>query len=241
VKVLIIRPQPGADATARRFAAAGYAPVLMPLFAIEHLPPPSVSVDGYDAILLTSGNAARAARGFLERARDIPIYAVGSATASALAHLSLPVAATGSSGVEALVGVAAADGHKKLLWLAGEDHSAVPQIAGVHIDIAIVYRSAALETPAQFAAQVTICDAVILHSSRAAVHFAHLCDAGGLSRSKIALATFSNAIAASAGDGWAQIIVAAAPNDAALMDAIRQHFTRIDCTLPLNAAIEGAT
>jgi len=241
VKVLIIRPQPGADATARRFAAAGYAPLLMPLFAIEHLPLQTVSVDGYDAILLTSGNAARAACGFLENARDIPIYAVGSATASALAHLSLPVAATGSSGVEALVGVAAADGHIKLLWLAGEDHSAVPQIAGVHIDIAIVYRSAALETPAHFAAQVELCDAVILHSSRAATHFARLCDAAGLSRSNITLATFSNAIAASAGEGWAQIIVAASPNDAALMDAIRQHFTRIDCTLPPNAAIEGAT
>jgi uroporphyrinogen-III synthase len=241
VKVLIIRPQPGADATARRFTAAGYAPVLMPLFAIEHLPPPSVSVDGYDAILLTSGNAARGACGFLENAADIPIYAVGSATASALAHLSLPVAATGSSGVEALVGVAAADGHKKLLWLAGEDHSTVPQIAGVHIDIAIVYRSGVLETPAHFAAQVAVCDAVILHSSRAAAHFAHLCDAGSLSRGKITLATFSNAIAASAGDGWAQIIVAAAPNDAALMDAIGQHFTRIDCALVPNAAIEGAT
>jgi uroporphyrinogen-III synthase len=241
VKVLIIRPQPGADATARRFAAAGYATVLMPLFAIEDLPPPSVSVDGYDAILLTSGNAARAACGFLENARDIPIYAVGSATASALAHLALPVAATGSSGVEALVGVAAEDGHKNLLWLAGEDHSAVPQIAGVHIDIAIVYRSAALETPAHFAAQVEVCDAVILHSSRAAAHFAGLCDAVGLSRSKIALAMFSNAIAESAGDGWAHIIVAPAPNDTALMDAIRQHFTRIDCALSPNAAIEGAT
>jgi len=241
VKVLIIRPQPGADATARRFEGAGYAPVLIPLFAIEHLPPPSVSVEGYDAIVLTSGNAARAARGFLESARDIPIYAVGSATASALAHLSLPVAATGSSGVEALVGVAAADGRKKLLWLAGEDHSAVPQIAGVHIDIAIVYRSAALETPAHFAAQVELCDAVILHSSRAAAHFAGLCDAGGLSRSKIALATFSNAIAQSAGDGWAQIIVAPLPNDAALMDTIRQHFPTIHCTLPPNAAIEGTT
>ena len=241
MKVLIIRPQPGADATARRFAAAGYAPVLMPLFAIEHLPPLSVSVDGYGAILLTSGNAARAACGFLESARHTPIYAVGSATASALAHLALPVAATGSNGVEALVGVAAADGHKKLLWLAGEDHSTVPQIAGVHIDIAIVYRSAVLETPADFAAQVAVCDAVILHSSRAAAHFADLCDAGGLSRSKITLATFSNAIAESAGDGWAQIIVATSPNDAALMDAIGQHFTRIDCALPPNAAIEGAS
>lgn len=241
MKVLIIRPQPGADATARRFQGAGYAPVLMPLFAIEHMPPPSVSVGGYDAILLTSGNAARAACGFLESARDTPIYAVGSATASALAHLSFPVVATGSNGVEALVGVAAADGHKKLLWLAGEDHSAVPQIAGVHIDIAIVYRSVARETPADFAAQVAVCDAVILHSSRAAAHFAHLCDAGGLSRGKITLATFSNAIAASAGDGWAQIIVAPSPNDAALMDAIRQHFTRIDCAEMPNAAIEGAS
>ena len=73
MKVLIIRPQPGADATARRFKGAGYAPVLMPMFAIEHLPPPSVSIDGYDAILLTSGNAARAACGFLESARDTPI------------------------------------------------------------------------------------------------------------------------------------------------------------------------
>ena len=241
MKVLIIRPQPGADATARRFKGAGYAPVLMPLFAIEHLPPPSVSVDGYDAILLTSGNAARAACGFLASAADTPIYAVGSATASALTNLALPVAATGSSGVEALVGVAAADGHKKLLWLAGEDHSTVPQIAGVHIDIAVLYRSAVLETPAHFAAQVAVCDAVILHSSRAAALFAGLCDAGGLSRSKITLATFSNAIAASAGDGWAQIIVATSPNDAALMDAIGQHFTRIDCTLPPNAAIEGAS
>jgi uroporphyrinogen-III synthase len=241
VKVLIIRPQPGADATARRFKGAGYAPVLMPLFAIEHLPPPSVSVGGYDAIMLTSGNAARAATGFLESARDTPIYAVGSATASALAHLSFPVVATGSNGVEALVGVAAADGHKKLLWLAGEDHSAVPQIAGMHIDIAIVYRSAVLETPAQFAAQVAVCDAVILHSSRAAAHFAGLCDAGCLSRSKITLATFSKAIAASAGEGWAQIFVAPSPNDAALMDAIRQHFTRIDCAEMPNAAIEGST
>lgn len=241
MKLLIIRPQPGADATARRFKAAGYAPVVMPLFAIEHLPLQSASVHGYDAILLTSGNAARAAHGFLKAATNIPIYAVGSATAKALAHLSLSVAAIGSNGVDELVGVAAADGHTKLLWLAGEDHSAVPQIAGVHIDIAVVYRSAILKTPAQFVAHVGECDAVILHSSRAASHFAGLCDAGGLSRSKIALATFSNSIAESAGKGWAHIIVAASPNDAALMDAIGQHFPTTDCAPSSNAAIEGAT
>lgn len=241
MKLLIIRPQPGADATARRFKDAGYAPVVMPLFAIEHLPLQSVSVDGYDAILLTSGNAARAAHAFLQGALHVPIYAVGSATANALETLSLPVAATGSQGVDALVGVAAAHGHKKLLWLAGEDHSAVPQIADVHIDIVIVYRSAAVETPAQFVIQVVQCDAVILHSSRAAAHFARLCDAGGLSRSEITLATFSNAIAESAGEGWAHMIVAVSPNDAALMEAIGQHLPTIHCAPSSNAAIEGAT
>lgn len=241
MRLLIIRPQPGADATARRFKDAGYTPVVMPLFAIEHLPLKSLPVDGYDAILLTSGNAARAAHRFLQAATDTPIYAVGSATAKALANLSLSVAAIGSNGVEELVGVAAADGHKKLLWLAGEDHSAVPQIAGVDIDLAVVYRSAALETPAQFAADVGECDAVILHSSRAASHFAGLCDAAGLSRSKIALATFSNSIAESAGKGWARMIVAASPNDAALMEAIGRHFPTTDCAPSSNAAIEGAT
>lgn len=241
MKLLIIRPQPGADATARRFKDTGFTPVVMPLFAIEHLPLQSMSVDGYDAILLTSGNAARAAHAFLRSAAKIPIYAVGSATANALASLSLPVAATGSNGVAELVGVAAEGGHKKLLWLAGEDHSDVPEIADVHIDIVIVYRSAAVETSAQFATNVEQCDAIILHSSRAAAHFADLCDDAGLLRSKITLATFSTAIAESAGDGWAQMIVAASPNDAALMEAIGQRLPTIDCAPSSNAAIEGAT
>ena len=67
--------------------------------------------NGADALaLLTSGNAARAAGEFLTNNPATPIYAVGSATASALYALSLPVTKTGSEGVEALVRVAVADG-----------------------------------------------------------------------------------------------------------------------------------
>lgn len=241
MKLLIIRPQPGADATAHRLRAAGHDPVLMPLFAIEHLPVQCVSADGYDAILLTSGNAARAAVDFLTRDHSLPIYAVGSATASALQKLSVPVAKTGSEGVEALVGVAVADGHKRLLWLAGEDHSAIPHIHGVSIDIEIVYRSAAVTQPEDFAEKVTESDAVILHSSRAAAHFSGLCDTMNLPRAEITLATFSNAIARSAGGNWAALIVADAPNDAALLEAIQTHFTRAHCVTECGAAIEGPT
>lgn len=229
MKLLVIRPQPGAGATAHRLSAAGHAPCVMPLFAIEHLPMQPVSTQGYGAIMLTSGNAARAAVDFLTGDHNLPIYAVGSATASALHKLSVPVAKTGSDGVEALVGVAVADGHKRLLWLAGEDHNAIPHIHGVRIDIEIVYRSAAVDTPDNFAGTVTQSDAVILHSSRAAVHFAALCDALELQRSGLTLATFSHAIALSAGAGWASVIVADAPNDAALLAVIQRHFKLAHC------------
>jgi uroporphyrinogen-III synthase len=201
----------------------------MPLFAIEHLPCQRVSAEGYDAILLTSGNAARAAADFLTCDHDLPIYAVGSATASALHKLSVPVTKTGSDGMEALLEVAVADGHRRLLWLAGEDHNAIPHLAGVRIDIEIVYRSAAVNTPDDFARKVTQSDLVVLHSSRAAAHFASLCDALKLSRRTITLATFSNAIARSAGTGWASTIVADTPNDAALLAAIQRQFKMAHC------------
>ncbi len=239
MKLLIIRPQPGADATAHRMRAADHDPIVMPLFAIEHLPLPQISAAGFDAILLTSGNAARAAVDFLTSDHHLPVYAVGTATAAALHRVSVPVAQTGAEGLEALVRGAAANGHKRLLWLAGEDHSIIPSVDGVHIDILIVYRSAAVPPPAEFAANVTMSDVVILHSSRAALHFARLCDAAGFPRDDIGLATFSEAIACSAGSGWASIIVAATPNDAALLDALQSQCTMGYSAFLPHPSIEG--
>lgn len=241
MKLLIIRPQPGADATAHRLRAAGHDPVVMPLFAIEHMTPPHISAAGFDAILLTSGNAARAAVDFLTSDHDLPVYAVGSATAAALHKYSVPVAQTGAEGVEVLVAGAAANGHKRLLWLAGEDHSVIPSVVGVHININIVYRSAAVPAPAEFAATASECDVVVLHSSRAGAHFAGLCDAAGLQRDRITLATFSEAIARSAGPGWASIIVATTPNDAALLDALQSQCTAAYGASSAQPAIEGPT
>ena len=229
MKLLIIRPQPGADATAHRLRAAGHEPILMPLFSIEHLPVQRLSADGYDALLLTSGNAVRAALEFLTHNPATPIYAVGSATASALHALSVPVAKTGSEGVEALVRIAVADGHQHLLWLAGEDHSPIPHIDAVHIDIEIVYRSTTIGTPDNFVLHVTESDVVILHSSRAARHFADLCVSMKIPRADVTLATFSSMIAKAAGENWAAIIIADAPNDAALLKAIQRQFTPTHC------------
>lgn len=225
MKALIIRPQPGADATAQRFSAAGHSPLVMPLFEIQPVAPTSISTSGYDAIILTSGNAVRAAVPFLKANAHMPIYAVGSATARAAEKSAVTPFRTGSSGIEALVAVAVEDGHKRLLWLAGEDHSPLPARLGVTVDTHIVYKSVAVQTPDDFTAAVVQSDLVILHSSRAAQHFAACCDAAGISRHKIALATFSEAIARNTGDGWSICIVAPAPNDAALLKAIQTHYT----------------
>jgi uroporphyrinogen-III synthase len=225
VKLLILRPQPGADATAKRVRAAGFEPIVMPLFAIESLQFPAVSADDYDAVLLTSGNAVRATGYNIMQLRSLPIYVVGTATASALAKLSLDPEFVGAEGVDAMLLKVQERGHCKLLWLTGEDFSEPRLPATINLDIRFVYRSAALPVPDKFGDALDCADAVMLHSARAARHFAYLCDSSGLARKDINIVTFSQNIADSAGSGWADIIVSPAPNDSALLPEVQRRFT----------------
>lgn len=241
MKVLIIRPQPGADATAQRFSAAGHVPTIMPLFEIQPVATTAISASGYDAIVLTSGNAVRAAEPFLKSNAHVPVYAVGSATARAAEKCAITPFRTGSSGIDSLVDVAVQEGRTRLLWLAGEDHSPLQPRAGVIVDTYIVYKSVAVQAPDDFTAAVAHSDLVILHSSRAAQYFANCCDDAGISRQDVALATFSDAIARNTGDGWAICIVAPAPNDAALLEAIQTHYKTTNADIIPRKHPEGTT
>lgn len=58
---------------------------------------------------------------------------------------------------------------------------------------------------------------VLLHSGAAARHFALECERAGLARAHLSLAALAPRIAASAGDGWKSVAVAASPDDAALL------------------------
>ena len=76
--MLVTRAVPGAQATARRVAALGRAPIACPMLAITGLTvrlPPAGRVQ---AVLLTSGNAVPALDAALH---DVPVFAVGDATA----------------------------------------------------------------------------------------------------------------------------------------------------------------
>ena len=220
MKLLIIRPQPGADATAARVRNAGYKALLMPLFEIRALDWEVPDPAAYDALLLTSGNAVRMAGLGLHTLRALPVHAVGAATAGAAERAGLDIASQGSADAAAILQEALRAGHGRLLWLCGEDRSELPEIDGLTVDAVPVYASTALSAPQDFAEQVAASDVVLLHSARAAHHFTVLCDAHGLARANIRLAAFSQNIAAAAGDGWRSLLVSTEPSDAALLSLL---------------------
>lgn len=228
MKLLVVRPQPGADATAARIKAAGHIAVLMPLFEIRPVTWDIPSPERYDALLLTSSNAVRAVGDRFETLRELPVYAVGSATARAAHTAGLTVIATGESGVAVILETALTAGHTQLLWLAGEDRISVVTPGEMTLDTRMVYQSAALTAPADFAETAREVDAVLLHSPRAAGHFADLCDGAAVDRAGIRLAALSPAIAESAGSGWRTVVASTAPNDESLLSQLQSCFTKLD-------------
>ena len=220
MRLLVIRPQPGADATAQRIRLAGHEAVVMPLFAVQPVEWDYPSPDQYDALLLTSGNAVRAAGQGLEGLRSLPVLAVGTATARAASEFDLAITATGNSGVDDLLRTARQLGYRRLLWLAGEDRTAVSVPEEISLDTRIVYRSAALPAPDCFSDNVQSAEVVMLHSPRAAEYFGRLCDGQSLDRATLSLAALSPNIAEGAGSGWKAIIIAPEPNDASLLSQL---------------------
>ena len=217
MKLLVIRPQPGADATAARVKAAGHEALMMPLFGVEPVAWDLPLAENYDSLLLTSANAVRQAGPQLGALAHLPVVAVGEVTAAAARIAGLIVSQTGDGGAEALL----ADLRDcRLLWLAGEDRTDIAVPASVRIEIRVVYRSAILPVATNFSEMTLAADYVLLHSARAAEHFASLTADQGFDKSAISIAALSEKIAVAAGDGWRSVRVAPQPNDAALLSCL---------------------
>jgi uroporphyrinogen-III synthase len=77
--VLITRPQPFAEQTAREVQALGYRPVVAPLFFIQQRDFALPEAENLQAILITSGHALAALPAAY---RGVPLLAVGNATAA---------------------------------------------------------------------------------------------------------------------------------------------------------------
>lgn len=215
--VVILRPEPGGTATADRVRTAGLAPLLLPLFAVVPLDwtPPDPAI--FDALLLTSANAVRHAGPGLERLARVPVLAVGPETADAATRAGLRVIECGSRGVAALL--ARQSTTQRVLWLAGRDRMAIehPCLR----TIIPVYANEAIDWTPDQAAQLPG-SIVMVHSARATRQLAAQLDAHRISRAEVRIAAISARAADANSRGWARVIIAAQPSDAALINAAQR-------------------
>ncbi|MEG3176884.1 uroporphyrinogen-III synthase [Sphingomonas sp. RB3P16] len=214
----VLRPEPGNAATCARAAAAGFATLSLPLFAVQAMPWAVPDLAAYDALLLTSANALRFGGPALAGLQTLPVLAVGAHTAAAARAAGFDVMASGSGDSADIVALAAAQGVRHALHLTGRDRTL--EVGGIVASIVAVYESAEIALASDAARQLTGTTA-LLHSARAARRLGALLANAGIDRSAVALAAFSPAIMAAAGSGWRAIATATAPDDDALFAAVR--------------------
>ncbi len=218
-RIIVLRPQPGATATAQGLRASGHEPLVTPLFAIEQVAWTPADPEAYDALLVGSANVFRHGGPALADLKGLPVYAVGGKTARMAGDLGFRVRGQGTGGLAAMLPMLVEDGHLHVLRLAGEDHVDLPATR-LAIDTRIVYRSRALPMPDGLRDALQDPAIVLLHSARAAEHFGALVDSAGIDRSTISLALFAPALVDAAGQGWAAVRVAASADDRALLDVV---------------------
>ncbi|QJU59380.1 uroporphyrinogen III synthase HEM4 [Sphingomonas sp. AP4-R1] len=219
MRLLVLRPEPGARATAQRIAALGHEAIVTPLFTVAPVAWQAPDPTDHDALILTSANAVRHAGPGLADLAGLPVYAVGAATATAAREAGLSVRAAGLSDGAALLAHAAADGVRTPLHLAGADHRAISQ-DGCELRRIIVYRADPVARLPDEARRALADGAIaLLHSPRAAALFSGLVAEGEIPRGSIAIAAISAATARAAGEGWRSTSLAALPTDEALLAA----------------------
>ena len=204
-KLLLLRPEPGLSASAERARHLGLEVISCPLFRIEpvawQIPEPSA----YDALLLTSANAARHGGPGLASMSALPVHAVGEATAAAARTAGLQVDIVGDNDLSALLAILPAD--LRLLHLAGADHV---ESDDARIDRRIVYRAAEIADPGLPSLDGLV---VAVHSPRAGARLATLAEGSP----STAIAAISQAAAEACGAGWERVDVSTKPNDTSLL------------------------
>ena len=205
-RLLILRPEPGASASAERARGLGLDPQMCPLFAVQPIAWTPPDPTRFDALLLTSANAMRHGGPGLTALASLPVIAVGEATAKAARAAGFIVASLGTSGAKALF--EGLPGRQNLLHLAGEHHGGDHRHH--HVETLTVYRAGVIADPGlpDLAGMV-----VAVHSPRGGARLAELVP----DRSATAIAAISEAAAMACGPGWEAVESADRPSDSALL------------------------
>lgn len=235
MRLLVTRPRPDADAQARKLREQGHEPLVAPLLRVEFLDAGVLPLDGVQALIATSRNALRAlARNeALEKAKTLPLFAVGPATASMADSLGFARVEEGDGTAAALAPLIAGlcdPGGGALLHLAGErlaaDLKGDLESRGFAVRQPRLYRTVpvpSLDSEVRTALADGVLDGVVLMSPFTARTWAELVRAGGLAGPAAELRHFclSPRVAeALAGLDAAKIDIAAEPREEGLLALI---------------------
>lgn len=148
MRFLVTRPDPHGGRTARRLKGAGAAAVLAPMLEVKPEPAPELALAGIAALAVTSRVAVAmlAGRTDLDRLRQMPVFAVGDATAADARALGFADVRSADGDVDALAAlIRAAAPAGRVLHLAGHvragDLVARLAEAGIAAAVVVVYRA----------------------------------------------------------------------------------------------------
>jgi uroporphyrinogen-III synthase len=216
IPVIVLRPEPGCDATVVAAQGRGLDARGFPLFRVEPRVWDAPEPESVDVLLLGSANALRHGGPALARYAGKPAYAVGEQTARAARAAGLDVVATGAGGLQQVLADIRPP-HRRLLRLAGEARVTLHAPPGVTIIERVVYASVPTPLPDALASLLAQPALVMLHSAEAARHFAQECARRGVDRTQVALAALGPRIVAAAGERWRACEAADRPSEAALL------------------------
>ena len=212
--LLLLRPQPGNDASAGRARALGIEVMQLPLFEIvplDHGPAPG---GPFDALLVTSPNGARYGAYVIARFADLPIYTVGETSAQAVREHGGKDVRMGGGDAARTIPMIVADGVKTVLHICGEEVRPFDSL-GMTITQHIVYGSDARDMRPFTKMLVTMPPSVIaIHSPAAGRRLNALMPPSCRNHMVLGL---SEAAAEAAGKGWRKVHVSPTPDDSALL------------------------
>jgi uroporphyrinogen-III synthase len=233
--VLVTRPHPDNEATARALRERGFAAVLAPMLRFEPIDSGAIEAD-IAAVIVTSANALRAAEAELGPLLKLPLFAVGEHTADEARRLGFAkVTSTDGDADKLRKRLRKAFKDKQagpLLYLAGADLSRdlAGELAedGFEVITRTTYRMVALsalssETREAFAANDV--EAVLHYSQRSARAFLEAARADGVEISALAVpqCCISAHVAAILREaGAVRVVAAATPDENALLGALER-------------------
>jgi uroporphyrinogen-III synthase len=217
--VLVTRPLAEAGRTADALRSCGHRPILAPLLDI--VPVAAILPEKADALVLTSRQAVHHAPPLPGALSGLPTFVIGAATAQAARAAGYRVAGDAQGDRAALVGLLVDAGVRAPLILAGQDERgdlvAECGAVGLSATRAVVYAAhlaTQLPEDAHAAFMADALDWVLLFSARAAAALVALAP-----HRRVQLACLSPVVAAAAGSGWADVVVAERPDLPALLAA----------------------